>query len=178
MTRARAAVHAEVVRALRRLTALPLSGELIQGARKPTNSSRNAATVACNSNGNVLGLKPAQGGSGSRAVIGSPLAHRGTDGAAAQAHSTDATSPRKGRRLQLHDARSEGSKAVGDEAAQTSEATASAQRKGGNDGCTAAVVFMDKISARAHADAITSHTYKAFQRVRSCSCRIICFKGP
>lgn len=172
MTRVRTAVHAEVVRALQRLTALPLSGQLVHSTKK-SSSSNNTTSASHTSNGNhVLCMKSAKAGSSPRAVSKSPRARGGVDGS--DSHFTDAASPRKRKKLPPHTVSNGKSESVAADSARSSEATGAGEYRNGKEGSVPAVVFMDKSSARAHADAITSHTYKAFQRVRSGICTLVC----
>ena len=168
----RTAVHAEVVRALERLTALPLSGQLAQGGSKHPNSSNGAAGGAQTTNSNhALGVQSAKADSSPRAASKSPRGCEISNGTASSPQHADAASPRKKTKAPPHNVSNGVSAPTSDGATRSSEVMANGGRKIGKEGGGAAVIFMDKGSARAHADAITSHTFKAFKRVRSSLCR-------
>ena len=171
VTRMRTAVHGEVVRALQRLTALPLSGPLLQSGSKKSNGSSTAVGGSQNSNGNhALGMPPAKAASSPRPLRRPPVACGGVNGTSSNLHVADATSPRKRPVLPPQSVSNGTSAPPSDGAAHSSEAVSNGKPKDGKEGSLSAVIFMDKSSARAHADAITSHTFKAFQRVCSSIC--------
>jgi hypothetical protein len=163
--RVRTAVHAEVVRALQRLTALPLSGALAQGAKKTTGTSDSTSTSPKSCGKNGASRCSAQQSGLSQVYTESPLARRGDNETGADAQRSDAASPTKRKRPVPRKGESRKPETGENEQEHSTDAETAGERQAAHDETTPAVVFMDNSSARAHADSITSHTYKAFQRV-------------
>lgn len=161
----RTAVHGEVVRALQHLTALPLSGPIAPTMKKCASTSVHAANSTHDTNGNhSLSVKGLQ--DPIRPLTG-PESHVDGDFNADSSEAPNSSmSPRKGKRLRSLGSGSSHSNAVND-IGDSSGKAAGCDHTELNLEAQPAVVFMDKSSARAHADAITSHTHRAFQKVCS-----------
>ena len=163
----RTGVHGEVARALECLSALPLSGSLAQGGSKKFKRSSSAAGGFQNSNGiREMGMPSAKVDISPQPCRKPPPASGGVN----RAGSNGVTSPRKRPVLSPQSVSFGTSAPPSDLATDSSDSVSDREHENGKEGSLSAVVFMDKGSARAHADAITFHIFKAFQRVWSSIC--------